>query len=120
MNQYIHIGAEVAAIATLSIKFSNRLKKLEERISALEEMNRQKQPKVEIFETQSSQKDPMEFLMGFFPIFANQNQSNVTIEEIQEEIPTQEISKDQLKSVFIKHLAFLADDEEENTNNKCL
>jgi hypothetical protein len=51
--------------------------------------------------------------MSFFPMFSNvsneQEMSSATIEEIEDV----ELDEQKLKNVFIKHLAFLADQDAE-------
>jgi hypothetical protein len=113
MNQYIHIGAEVATITALTITFNKKLKQLENRIEALEKNQTSRQPSVQIFEARPQTVDPGEFIMSFFPMFSNvsneQEMSSATIEEIEDV----ELDEQKLKTVFIKHLAFLADQDAE-------
>lgn len=113
MNQYIHIGAEVAAITALTIRFQKQLAQLEQRIELLESSLKQQPkkirgPKVAIFDADPIKKPP-DFFMSFFPLFGEtlpeQSHTNtVSIEEILEEPKPENV-----KDIFLKHLAFLAD-----------
>jgi len=109
MNQYIHIGAEVAAITALTIRFQKELTALKERIAALEADRKPgRGPKV-LFAHEPA-KTPNDFFMSFFPMFtpAAAVSNTVSIEEIVESEQDPKEQK-QIKDTFLKHLAFLAD-----------
>jgi hypothetical protein len=115
MNQYIHIGVEIAAISAITMKFNKKITELETRIEALENKKTltARQPSVQIFETPQTKPDATEFIMSFFPFFNrdveifDSDLPPATIEEIDEN------DEKKLKSVFIKHLKFLADQDAE-------
>lgn len=121
MNQYIHIGAEVAAITALTICFEKKLKHLESRVETLEkQMSNTNGPRITLFEPtpQVSDKNfPTDFFMSFFPTFTSwedKNTSSVSIEELQvEENPAKVDDPEEIKKIFLKHLSFLADSEAE-------
>ena len=136
MNQYIHIGAEVAAIAALTIRFQKQLGKLEQRIELLEKKIGQAKivpaekcrgPSVSIFEPEPKQSpaaQPPDFFMSFFPLFSKETPSAVSIHELEDEDDDEnardggddENARDDepsrpedVKAMFLKHLGFLAD-----------
>jgi len=124
MNQYIHIGAEVAAITALTIRFQRQLGKLEQRIELLEnKLGRARNasperrgPSVSIFETKPKPAST-DFFMSFFPVFSKEGAptpSTVSIHELEDDDAAEtdaEPRPEDVKATFLKHLAFLADPE---------
>jgi hypothetical protein len=113
MNQYIHIGAEVAAITALTIRFHKQIQKLEKRIEVLEK-NFVSVPRVSLFEptTPPAEKNHQQtdFFMSFFPMFSAERASDEKPSSVFiEELVTEDQDPDEIKNIFLKHLAFLAD-----------